>query len=405
MTTTAEELTAGTVMTSDQVRDLTVGASVTYTPTGTVWTKHTNKAFASSAGGHCALVTMCTRAAEGKVTLAQLPEEATGLDVDTTIETSMTGVNAEMSLAEFKQLFGTVAMGGQQTNGVNFNTVQAALKKLGIESLETGEGAYVAFGDKRLVGEMPPNTLLTTRTAPSDADHIVFRVSEAHELQFLMGYERYDQYTILKVLTHPEGEKASWLSSDSEPDAEELLKFKKKAWQITREVKGQTGWCGVLEDIVKRAGVTAEVESVELPSKALKAEEVAALPVGTVLRYASLGSSSSVLYVRDDSADNPAKTRKIGGTMDGSWVQSGAIVVREHGNPMRITVHSREEMGSMPTGTVVCDSGRNRWRRMRFTASGRTARDWRLPDNSYDYNYCPNDFSIGTLYYETIPGV
>ena len=410
MTTTAEARPAvGAVLTDVDVDALPVESVVIYTSSGTEWTRQPEDIWQSKMGARSSTETMKNRARSGNLTLSSIPDDVpTGLTgVDTTVETTALDSPDTMPLAAFKQLFGTVAWGSQQAHGVSSSTVKNALDQLGIPEFEVGEGAYVSVGDNQLIAKLPVNTLLTTRTEPTDRSHIVFRVDGSRRLQFLMGDIHYDTYTVLKVVAHPEGLKASWIGSESEPEAaaEALLKFKKKAWKITRDVKASTGWCGVLEDTVKRAGVTSEVERIEIPSKALTAEDVAALPVGTILRYGVLGSNSSVLYVRDDAADNPAKTRKIGGVLDGSWVKKGAVVVAQPEDTMNIQVYSRDEMGSMPLGTVVTDNGRNSWRRTQVTDGGREARNWRLTTQEYDHNYCPNDFSIGTLTYTVIPGI
>lgn len=407
MTTITARPDVGQRLTSEDVVALPSGAVAIYTRTGTVWTKQSNGFWHSDAGASSSPETMSRRAGGGHLTLHELPgptPEPPLPEVDTTEETPAVGITLLTSLDEVKALFATVALGGQQINGVNYSTVANALEKIKIAPDRTpdGEGAPVCMADQRLINRLPDHTLLVTRTDPDDEKHSVFQKTPGG-LSLLMGSTDYDHYTLLRIMSRPDGVKVEWSGSESEPQYEAILKFKKSAWKVTRNVKSSTGWCGVLEDVVKRAGVTADIESMD--SVPLTAEQIAELPEGTVLKYAAAGQSRSVLYVRDDSADNPAKTRRIGGSLPGSWLRSGAWVARRAEAEVSIQVHSRDEMASMPIGTVIGDGS---YRYTKFETNdgdGVRRREWRTVDAGRTYIYCANDFSIGSMRYSSIPGV
>ena len=322
--------------------------------------------------------------------------------VDTTIETPMPGTQAareqgEETLEEFKARFRTTVYAAQQSAGVNRTPVTNALRKLGVETTPTvAPGMPVTIADARLVGELPVGTVLTWGQDPTKfREYALYGKTHNGDMVKMLGGADPDYYTVLRAIIVP-GVEAVERTPCSESEHQQIREFMARAWEVGVQAKESQGWCGEYERAMERCGINASVA--HEPSRGQTAEQVAALPEGTILRVC-LGATSSVLYIRDDSADNPAKTRRLGGSLAGSWAQWGMIPVNEPEQTMSIPVLSPQEMDGMPVGTTVGE-GSSRWTRREPNPSlGDNRRCW----FSGDYSYRSNQFNITNLRYMVIP--
>lgn len=343
--------------------------------------------------------------------IVSLPEPTTPPDpVDTTIETPLPETAEYISTAEtleqYKQRFRTQMFGAQQNSGVNRGPVTAAMRKLGVAEMDVTPGLPVVMSDHDTIERLPDGTAVAYKT-PDDAQYSVL-VKQNGGLVSALGVNHPDSFDVLKVIQVPgvDGPPEWVTASSSESELDAIRQFMRQAWEVGIEAKRSNSWCGEYERAMERVGINENVLCD--PNSGLTAEEVAALPEGTVLRFWGFpATENSVLYVRDDAADNPARTRRIGGTLPGSWAARGMSVVCEVSQPFRVSVASTAEMDDMPVGTVLQETANtrngNRWVKSSTGYSGDTSRFWKLAGDTYGYR--SRQFTTSAMSYTLIPGV
>jgi hypothetical protein len=167
------------------------------------------------------------------------------------------------------------------------------------------------------------------------------------------------------------------------------------------DIKSEQGWCGEYERAVSLAGITRA--AADAPSAvSTTAEEVAAMPQGTILR--AVHGRDSVLLLRHDASTNPCKTYRIGGTVDGAWSPTGLAAVWYPGSAMHIPVHSREELRHVPSGTQMREQGGGVFWERRPSPGNAEQRDWFERGRMGGYAYRPNDFTVSSMQYTRIGG-
>lgn len=373
------------------------------------WTKLENGNWESDGGSVRSLITMQARTRQAVWAVARNTGTfPTGdADTDTTEETPSVAPRDTMTVDEFKSILRTTAWASQQGAGVNRAPVANALAALSVTEVEPMIGVSVNQYDHAYQKKLPDGTVLATQRGDTSHEHYTVYVWKGGTLRRVLGNARGLQtYENLYIIDIPGGKTAPWLGSDAEPG--EVLRFKQLAWKQAMATKRSTGWCGEVESAMSRCSVDAGVAQATV-DPLISPEAVAARPVGTLLRYGASNGIDSVLYVRDDSADNPAKTRRVVGTLPGSWSQHMAVVWRVEEPRMQVKVLSKEEMRAMPVGTVVAqDRSSNRWRKVESPPPGYEADAlWRPQaaglETANSYHYRVEQFGMADLSYVVIP--
>jgi hypothetical protein len=374
---------------------------------GPAWTR-TDGGFESPNGSVRSMATMQRRTQEREFRVSGMTPSPVGdQSADTTQQTPSIAPRDAVPLDQFKQLFRTTVMGAQQGSDVDRDPVIEALDGLKVPEFEPAVGMAACVYDYEFLGAMPENTLLATTLDPAAPNYGVYRKHASNSLTHLLGNPNgYNGYTTLYVVEMPgENTDPPWAGSESEPD--KVLEFKAAAWKMAQVVKSKTGWCGEVYQAVRRCGVDAS--HTRNDSSGHNPEQVAALPSGTVLRYRHGESVDTALYVRDDTAENPAKTRRIAGTLPGSWAQS-MVVVHSPGRTMRIDVVSHQELETMPLGTTIADGWYNEWVKVEQPQRQPVGHVWRHsrtdrpdPEEAQVLHYRADQFGMGALFYKVIP--
>lgn len=357
---------AGEVLTGDNVNTLPIGSTVRNALSSRTWTREPELWRSDAAGGTITLARMARRTGGGHVSFLEGPVPTTTTtpppEVDTTEQTPM---GPPVTLEQFKQRFATLMWGAQQHSGVGRESMieNALHTDLAIPKYGAMVGLSVCYTDIALLSRLPIGTILVTEAEPGDPNYSVYKANGSRGRDLLLGTGvGAGPAMVLTVESVPGSEAAApWVnSSESELDA--IHTFRAKAWSTAMHVKSSTGWCNELEQAVYRSGI--DNTSGRADSERVTAEQAAELPVGTILRYMSSRvlfenarhrSVQTALYVRDDAAENPAKTRRIGGSLPGSWTPTEMKVVHRPGSNMSIKCCSFVEMDSLPVGTRVGD--------------------------------------------------
>jgi hypothetical protein len=157
-------------------------------------------------------------------------------------------------------------------------------------------------------------------------------------------------------------------------------------------VKSDHGWCEVLESCLYRAGIFRRGTT---PDQVVSAQEAAAMPQGTVLRYEHHGG---ILWlVRDDAVeDNPARTRALpGSAFVGHWVEDGMTVARAGTGTMRIPVWGTTQFAWLPFN-ARCERNGNVYTRQSGVSGASFERG--------GYHNSPDDLGNGVTI-TSIPGI
>lgn len=364
-----------TVLNPDHVDSLPVGTKVLNTSSGRTWTKTDEGHWLSEENTTATARTMRRRFGYGHVQYVEGLPEAPTSDSQVVDTTEQTPLGRQLTLEQYAQRFCTLMEGGHQQAGIGSGyLVERALHdELGIPKYEPMMGLSVCYTDGSLIAQIPVGSVLVTEGEPGDTHFTAYRKSEGSLLRILGDGAITGPAVVLIIDSIPDSDaKAPWVDNDgSESELAAIRQFRVKAWTAAMNVKSATGWCGELEQVVYRSGIDRSVGTQDTATELLTAEQVAELPAGSIVRYMSTTALienarsrtlKTALYVRDDSADNPAKTRRIGGVLPGSWVPHSMEVVYRNdatvdpaAQTLAISTTSFSEMDSMPDGTQVGD--------------------------------------------------
>lgn len=362
-----------------------VGATF-ITPAGTVWTKIDDARFESGSTGRSKSIRTIS---VGRHKIHSYPGESGPAfsmegEAGEGVESPLT---PEM-LAQFKQRFETVAWGSALNAGVETNSIPGAMERLEVpdSTQDIRPGMALWAGDRRLQDALPNGTMLMRGTSYSPT------VWEMRSGSIVRMVGTADFLALVTIASIPGVESIDWGTPDAD-EVQRVHRFKRQAYDLGLAIKRRHSWCGEYERSMLRVGISEQaVANVPTP---LSVEEVAALPSGTVLRLAT--TDQSLLVIRDDAMTNPARTRRLAGTVEGDWTRYGLIIVHDvTATRLAIPCASFAEMDSMPVGTRLLYSGDPRWATK--DAEGR----W---THRNSYHYRSTDLDLPQSFYSAFPHV
>lgn len=138
------------------------------------------------------------------------------------------------------------------------------------------------------------------------------------ELHHLLGPEGRPQGVPMTIHTMPGMEDAK---PDMTPaDDITLSRIALRAWRVGKTYKNRHGWCGVFENCLAALGINHDTVSAagttQGPGDELRDEQITRMPEGTLLWHSFRGGDGMAVYIRDDSARNMLKTRRLWGYND-----------------------------------------------------------------------------------------
>lgn len=375
--------------TEAELNALPLGTRVRKRGSHTRWVR-TAEGFLSQGGLHRRAESMLNRRV---VTVVSVPDGGEG-EVVTVVpdDTSLEVQPSRITLGVFKQRFHTSVYGAAQGSGVSTHPLDTAMPLLEVEEVSPYVGMYVNQHDHRLLANLPNGTLLQVGEDKSVWEtYGLYGMHHGSTLMLLGGADW--SHTLARIVHMPDaGDPPEWVTAEATAeDADAIREFQRKAWSLGLEAKEQYDWCSEYERAMQRCGIGPWVEDTV---QTVNADEAAALPEGSILRYVDV-LMNSVLLRRDDRANNPAKTVRIGGALQGHWAKDRLIVLREgpRGNHRDLPV-LLSELPHMPVGTQITD-GYTYWERT-GAPSDQPARVWFASGNRYGHR--SGDFGDGLTY-------
>lgn len=183
-----------------------------------------------------------------------------------------------------------------------------------------------------------------------------------------------DLHHLLGVYTHrPEGTSMTIRSMPGtqvpEPDLtpttqEQWARLSLRAWRVGKTYQDRHGWCGVFQNCLTSLGINdesvAKAGTVRGPGNEISGDvAIASIPEGSLLFHRFRNSDAIALYLRDDSARNLARTRRVWGHGDtGRNSHSTMTIASTPDEPDLVAMGvTGTELQTMPAGTVYRRSG------------------------------------------------
>jgi hypothetical protein len=311
------------------------------------------------------------------------------------------------TLPIFQQRYRTVTSGAQLRAGVSERALEEAWSRLGLaHDFPLGVGMAVTNNDNRLIGRLPTDTMVALGDPSRESvdSFGVWRKSANGRFTRILGGTAFeDARGRIKVVALPGNPpQPDWLTQPwTRESPAQVQAWLKQAWSVGMDIKSEQGWCGEYERAVALAGITRAAADAPVVMTT-NAEEVAAMPVGTILR--AVHGRDSVMVIRHDDSTNPCRTYRICGTVPGAWARSGLAVVGNPASPVRIQVASREELRQVPRGTRISEHGSAMFWERRPSPGNAEQRDWFERGRMGGYAYRPNDFTVSSMQYTRIGG-
>lgn len=301
----------------------------------------------------------------------------------------------------YVQRFRTVTFGQAQRSGVSLVPIERALTALEAPTPEPSVGMALHSSDYALISTLPQGTVAQTGEPEDWTNHGLFGIKDGSVLHLLGGVQ--DARSKLLTVTGLPGsaDPAEWAAREATTDDVRLIRdFKARAHEIGQKAKRENSWCGDYEAAMERMGIS-DVDAAMFSTDPLTAEEVSALPEGSILRYAAEGMGASVLYRRDNRSTNPCRTTRIGGTLPGAWRSEGMRLlwnVATEGAAFRVPAMSHDEVEAMPGGTRLM-VGASTYEK---ESVGPNAGKWRS-SRGRTYWYVATDFTVSSIQYVRFP--
>lgn len=132
-------------------------------------------------------------------------------------------------------------------------------------------------------------------------------------------------------------------------DDDTLTRIALRAYRVGKTYQKNNSWCGTFDNCLAGLGITDKIfgtigATTKGPGDTVDREQAARMPEGTILWWLWRGSRAFAVYIREDSARNTSKTRRLFG-----WEDDGA---HTHGH-MTVVQTPDEPMAWRMTGTLA----------------------------------------------------
>lgn len=333
-----------------------------------------------------------------------IPDGLGSTDYDTEVDLS-----GRETLGRYKQRFKTTIYGRATRAGINFSYAENAMRVLEVPEVEPTPGMVIYGSDTRTMNRMPNGTVMAGGV-PGAYGHWSVLGKAGNAWSTLAGGAD-SNFVLYTVDTVPGVETpAEWVTQPAAVEDERLIwDFKQAAERVGARAQSETGWCGEYGASMRSAGVDSRIHrNPYIPP--FTAEQVSERAQGTVYRV-EVGAYDFVLMVRDDASTNPARTRRLVGTIPGAWASGmreaqgrRSVHLNVLGLPPLmerwIVVGSGRELDRVPVGTMITDNS-TVWRKQERRHGVLWYRLNRDGSSRDDYAYSGRDFTHGDMAYIT----
>lgn len=228
------------------------------------------------------------------------------------------GVAAPPSLLGWQFKFLDHVWWSTEQAGVEEDTVFSAMERLGLVDSMFPVGAGLRIRSRYWARNLPEGTLAYTATPEDEGHYGLFQAQRQGEPVRVLGVARAWYGMTLTVHSTPNGSVADW-QYGTEEDRERIAEFKARAWRVGWKAKIAHSWCNSYESYMEQIGLTKDVLTQAKSHGVSPGDRVdplgaAMLPEGTTLRWRSTTNDTFTWHVRDNAAQNAARTRFLFGT-------------------------------------------------------------------------------------------
>lgn len=268
----------------------------------------------------------------------------------------------------------TVQFGSEYASGTGRREIERALTEFDISPVRLPFGTGQRIVSRNVRDLLPEGSTILVGRPSNWPGFGLFERGRARWNRLLGGGNDVPPDRCPVVVDRVSGERVEpdWLTaSPTEEDAARIAVFKAKAWRLALVAKNRNGWCSTLENIMAQAGIDSSClahpaahgvvnSAVGTP---VTLDEMAALPIGTVLRWVHSGGGDRwAYYERVNNAGNTAGTRLLfGHREDGmplrQYARNATIVGEVVGGRTEARVNFRDRGRYLPVGTLLLQSG------------------------------------------------
>lgn len=230
-----------------------------------------------------------------------------------------------LTVVKYKWLFRDNVRRGSQGSGTGIREVEQAIERLGLqdELFPLGHGLPMS---NNLDTEALPDGATMMFAEPGVRTWNVHR-REGGQWHRLVGQRAWNSNYPGGVLDSLDGVTrevpAWWAENGTEADEAAVMDFMRAAWAFGVKAKNNHGWCSTFDNIMSRIGITATSTRRRSTNGMNLGDWVdpltcSQLPPGTILMWThnEYPATRWVYYVRDDTANNAARTRRLFGHRD-----------------------------------------------------------------------------------------
>jgi hypothetical protein len=145
-------------------------------------------------------------------------------------------------------------------------------------------------------------------------------------------------------------------------DDETLTRMALRVFRVGRTYQKNNSWCGTFNTCMTSIGLTHQLlatigATTHGPGDTLDRDSTALMPEGTILWHPWRSGAAFAVYIRDDSARNLSKTRRLfGWNDDGAHTHGHMTVVQTPDEPMAWRIHG-SMVPHLPDGVTVRVNG------------------------------------------------
>lgn len=225
------------------------------------------------------------------------------------------------------------ALGAAERHGIGIRPVVEMVQAFGAGTPLFTEGGVIS--NRVDLDRMPDGSVLYTGHPDRPKTMGVFEVKDSR-LTLVMGQRDRQTGQPMTIYSLP----AYTPSAPEVADDETLTQIALRAYRVGKTYQKNNSWCSVFDNCMASLGINDRMLSAigaitYGPGDTLDRDQVARLPEGSILWWPWRSGQAFAVYVRDDSARNRSRTRRLHGyDDDGAHTHGHMIVVQTPDEPM-----------------------------------------------------------------------
>ena len=262
------------------------------------------------------------------------------------------------SVEQFRWRLRDAALGAAERSGIHIRPVIEMCSAFGATSpLFTVGGVVSSDADIRT---LPDGTVFYTGHPDIPQSLSVFERKDGVTTMLMGGRDRTaGQPTTIYSIPEFRSPEISEVADD-----DTLTRIALRAYRVGKTYQKNNSWCSVFDNCLVGLGITDKIfttigATTKGPGDTLTKEQVARMAEGTILWWPWRSGQAFAVYIRDDSARNRSKTRRLHGwNDDGGNTHDTMTVVQTPEEPMTWRMNGVMAV-HLPDGVVLRLHGQN----------------------------------------------